>query len=113
MDDLLTYLSTDTGSSIVGALLVTLIVQGVKKWSPLTPGSDAVVKQLVAGLSSLVMALATAGLAGTLTWGVVVVKLLQVWGGATLLHAVALRSEASSSPGKVDGAGSGGRGLRA
>jgi hypothetical protein len=99
MKELLTYLSSDTGSAIVGALLVTGAVQLAKKLCSIAPGDAAVLKQIVAAITSLIAALAASALAGTLTVGIVVVKLLQVWGGATLLHSLLLRSVASKTPG--------------
>jgi TRAP-type C4-dicarboxylate transport system permease large subunit len=101
VQDLMTYLATPAGSAIVGALLVTAIVKGAKKLFGWLPGDDAALKQLTAAAAALLAALAAASLAGTLTVGVVAVKLLEMLGGATLLHAYVpgLRSEESKAPG--------------
>jgi hypothetical protein len=101
MQELLTYLVTPAGSAIVGSMLVTATVQAAKKAFGWKAGDDAALKQLTAVAASLLSALAAASLAGTLTFGVVIVKLLEMLGGATLLHAYVpgLRSEASKTPG--------------
>lgn len=89
MQDILTWLATPQGSTLVGGAVVMYVLLGLKNVFGWAPGTDAVKKQIAALCVSLVAGLALWGASGTeFEWGIWVTKAIEVFLGATTLHAV-------------------------
>jgi len=108
MKDIVLWLATPAGSTLVGGVVVMYVLQIIKKSFNWQPGGDTIVKQIT---TLAVSAIAGIGLwlAGgqSFEWGIWITKVIEVFLGATTLHALIPaaaggRSKESRAPGVVE-----------